>query len=100
MTANPIDWNEMLLALRRHGIGLTEVSAKLRIPKTTIYAWSRGTEPRHQDGETFIAYWMQETGGMRESLPRLVRAPDCVSRLTLARSNIVEISNRLILQNH
>ncbi|WP_051439462.1 hypothetical protein [Bordetella petrii] len=65
-----VDWNAVLLALRREGYTLHDVAALVRIPRTTLIGWMGGAEPRHQDGETVIRFWCETTQLSRESLPQ------------------------------
>ena len=99
MQPKQIDWGEILLDLRRQGIGLLEVAQRIRIAKSTVYDWSRGAEPRHYDGEALIQLWMEVTGRDRSDLPpRTLNA--CTTRLSVTRLQLVGIPERGFLQNH
>lgn len=75
-----IDWNLVLLSLRREGYSLHDVAAMTRIPRATMQGWSYGSEPRHSDGETIIKFWSETTQLPRESLPLRTEA-DCLARV-------------------
>lgn len=69
----PIDWNAVFLALRNEGYTTHDVGSLTGIPRSTIVSWMAGHEPRHQDGETIIAFWGEVTQLPRESLPQRSR---------------------------
>ncbi|WP_419204344.1 hypothetical protein [Bordetella trematum] len=79
-----IDWNMVLLGLRREGYSLHDVAYYTGIPRGTMIGWAQGAEPRHQDGETVIKFWTEATQLPRESLP-LCSPTDFSSRLAESR---------------
>lgn len=64
-----VDWNAVLLALRREGYTLHDVAAFTGIPRSTLTSWQAGSNPGHQDGETLVRFWSEALQLPREALP-------------------------------
>lgn len=68
--SHDIDWFRVLTDLHYLGLGLAEVSRRLRIPERTIGSWKNaGSEPRYSDGDALLALWREVTGKTREGHP-------------------------------
>jgi len=67
-----VDWNRVLLGLRAEGYTFDSLSTLTGIPRSTMATWQNGCSPRHQDGETLIAFWCETMQLPRESLPTAV----------------------------
>lgn len=83
---SPVNWTLMLSELHECGVPLSRVAAATGIPKTTLYNWSQGSEPRHQDGELLIALWERVTNLSRLDLPRQWQSANRVYRQRSPRS--------------
>ena len=64
-----VDWFAILNELNRAGFPNTQVAASTAIPRQTLCGYKSGAEPRHQDGETLIVFWMQVTAKGRTEVP-------------------------------
>jgi len=64
-----VDWFAILNELNRAGFPNTRVAAATAIPRQTLCGYKSGAEPRHQDGETLITFWMQVTNRQRHEIP-------------------------------
>lgn len=48
--ASRVDWNEVILGLRRMGFGITSIAAAIGVSKSNLCAWGRGVEPTFSRG--------------------------------------------------
>lgn len=64
-----VDWFAVLNDLNRAGFPNSQVATATAIPRQTLCGYKDGAEPRHQDGETLLAFWMQVTGKDRAETP-------------------------------
>lgn len=64
-----ISWFHLFALLKRKGWSLYRIETHTGIPKSTMLGWSNGAEPKHSDGETLIALWLEVTGESRDDLP-------------------------------
>lgn len=72
--AAAVDWEALLMDLRRRGITLAAVSEQIGIPRTTLIDYqNRGMTPKHPDGEAIIKFWQGVTSSTREQLPQQQR---------------------------
>lgn len=65
-----VDWESIFRDLRREGLTYDSISRSLNIPKATLHSWSRGTEPRYQDGEALLRLWKSIFPDLGPHLPR------------------------------
>lgn len=49
-----VDWSEVLLDLRRHGLTQTYVAKVLNVPRQTVNSWSAGSEPAFSEGMRLV----------------------------------------------
>ncbi|QDJ44986.1 hypothetical protein CBR71_03755 [Bordetella hinzii] len=78
--ASRVDWNEVILGLRRMGFGITSIAAAIGVSKSNLCAWGRGVEPTFSRGEALVDFWCQVTKQSREDLPQLTSIPPAASR--------------------
>lgn len=78
--ASRVDWNEVILGLRRMGFGITSIAAAIGVSKSNLCAWGRGVEPTFRRGEALVDFWCQVTKQSREDLPQLTSIPPAASR--------------------
>lgn len=65
-----VDWVALIQQLRQTQT-IPQIAAGSGLAKTVVIGIGNGyNRPRHENGETLIAYWAQQTGKSREELPR------------------------------
>lgn len=75
-----IDWFRILEDVAREGFTLYEVSQFTTIPKSTLMGYRNlGTEPRHDVGDTLLAFWSQVMNRPATDAPRVPRMPSAGS---------------------
>lgn len=68
-----VDWFMIIVDLKSFGISLYDIEDKTKIPKSTLYGYKDGSEPRHDDGELLISLWCEITENSRESVHMIDR---------------------------
>lgn len=65
-----IDWFRVLMDLKRAGLSLEAIAAKVGVSKSAVIGWKNlFAEPKHGDGERLIWLWMAHTDHLRTELP-------------------------------
>jgi hypothetical protein len=64
-----VDWVALIQQLRQSQT-IPQIAQGSGLAKTVVIGIGNGyNRPRHENGETLIAYWTQQTGKSREDLP-------------------------------
>lgn len=74
------DWTAIVGALRRMGFTFPALAIELLIPKSTLIGYRDGATPRHDDGETLLAFYLHVTNTVRGQEPKRLRYPSTHAR--------------------
>lgn len=66
------DWSEIILDLRRAGMGQNEIAREMghAVGEAMVRQYLAGASPAHWRGEMLLALWEKRTGRGRDTAPR------------------------------
>lgn len=65
-----VDWFRMFADLKRNGWSVWNIAEQTGLPRERLRGWqNNGHEPKHTDGEAFIAFYCVAMGRHRAELP-------------------------------